>query len=58
MKVHDLVIPYNDPLEGPVDIAEGVLGVVVEIQGMTAKVLFPGKILLTYRLMDLSTIDF
>lgn len=57
MKVHDLVRVYNDPLEGPRNIPEGVLGVIVAIHGMTVKVLFPDKELLTYRLFDISTVD-
>ena len=57
MKVHDLVRVHSDPLEGPVNIPEGVLGVIVAIQGLTAKVLFPDKLLLTFKLFDISTVD-
>lgn len=57
MKVHDLVRVHSDPLEGPVSIPEGVLGVIVELRGLTAKVRFPDTIPLTYRIFDLTTVD-
>ncbi len=57
MKVHDLVRVHSDPLEGPISIPEGVLGVIIELQGLTAKVLFPDELLLTYRIFDITTVD-
>ena len=56
MKINDLVRAFNDPLEGPVTIAEGTLGVVVEIKGVYIKVKFPHLPLLTYKLFDISVV--
>ena len=56
MKINDLVRAFNDPIEGPVDIPEGTLGVVVEIKGVHIKVKFPRLPLLTYKLFDISVV--
>ena len=59
MKINDLVKVYNDPISGPVQIPEGTLGVLRELNGMHVKVEFPGLSvpILTFRLGDISIVE-
>jgi len=57
MRVNDLVRVFNDPLEGEVNLPEGILGVLKEVNSSFSKVQFPNYPLLTYRTIDISAID-
>lgn len=58
MKVHDLVSVYGDPICGTHYVPEGVLGVIVEIQGVHIIVQFGNdEIRYMYRMSDVVSID-
>lgn len=58
MKVNDLVKIYNDPIDGSHHVPEGVLGVVMRIQGRIAHVQFGSDSRqFMYRVGDLVSID-